>query len=258
MIYQDEITSYFIDVKAHRMPMTSLHCHSSYELYYLDSGTREYYVKDRFFSVAAGSFVLIPPSTVHRTEGSYANRVLIGFTHDILAETYTPDAINDLLKCFSNTIISPPEDVLMRCKALLNILNACDNKRDFAIYLGNLLCELSKCPEKATYNEQMSALMKYINTHFAEIDSIEQIAEHFFISKYHLCRIFKTAMGLTIIEYLNDIKIKSACEYLTTTNKSIQEISVLCGFNSAAYFSNVFKKLIHMSPNKYRKSKKKI
>lgn len=258
IFYQEQTEDYFIGIKAWRQQMPSMHYHASYELYYLDSGTREYFVEDKFFSVTAGSFVLIPPSTFHRTGGNYARRILIGFTHDFLAKTYTSDAIDDMLKCFSKTLISPPEKVLTRCKSLLNALNDCESEREFAIYLGNLLCELSKCHEESTYNEQMSALIEYINTHFAEIESIEQIAEHFFISKYHLCRIFKNTMGITVIDYLNNIKIKNACEYLATTNKSIQEISHLCGFNSSAYFSNVFKKFTLLSPNEYRKRKKQL
>ena len=258
MIYQEETPNYFINAKAWRPHMPSMHYHASYEMYYLDSGTREYFVEDKFFSVTAGSFVLIPPSTFHRTGGSYARRILIGFTYDFLTKTYTSEAIDDMLKCFSKTLISPPEKALNRCKSLLNILNECENERESAIYLGNLLCELSKCHEESSYNEQMSAFIEYINTHFAEIESIEQIAEHFFISKYHLCRIFKNMMGITVIDYLTNIKIKNACEYLATTNKSVQEISGLCGFNSVAYFSNVFKKHTLLSPNEYRKRKKQL
>lgn len=258
MFYQEQTENYFISVKAWAQQMPSMHYHNSYELYYLDSGTREYFVEDNFFSVNAGSFVLIPPSVFHKTGGNYARRILIGFTHDFLTRTYTPDAIDDILECFNKTLILPPSKVLERCKSLLNILNECETERDFAIYLGNLLCELSKCREATKYNDQISMLLEYINTHFAEIDSIEQIAEHFFISKYHLCRIFKNTMGLTIIDYLNSIKIKNACDYLISTNTSIQEIAYLCGFNSPTYFSNVFKKFTLLSPHEYRKRKKQL
>jgi AraC-like DNA-binding protein len=258
MFQQEYSEDYFISIKewAHQMP--SMHYHNSYELYYLDSGEREYFVEDDFFSVTAGSFVLIPPSVFHKTGGSYARRILIGFTHDFLTKTYTPEAAKDILECFNKTLVSPPEKVLNRCKSLLNILNECETERDFAIYLGNLLCELSKCREETKYNDQMSMLLEYINTHFAEINSIEQIAKIFYISKHHLCRIFKKTMGLTLIDYLNNIEIKNACDYLTSTNKSIQEIAELCGFNSPTYFSNVFKRHTMLSPHEYRKRKKQL
>lgn len=256
MFYQEETMNYFINVKAWRQQMPSMHYHSSYELYYLDSGTREYFVEDKFFSVAAGSFVLIPPSTFHRTGGSYARRVLIGFTHEFLEKTYTADAIEYMLMCFNKIMISPSEKTLAKCKSLLNSLNHCSSEKEFAIYLGTLLCELSKCDEEVTYNRQMSALIEYINMNFADIHSIEQIADHFYISKYHLCHLFKNTMNLTVMEYLNNIKIKNACDYLINTDKKVLEISQLCGFSSSAYFSNVFKKYTDLSPNDYRKKKK--
>ena len=49
----------------HKMP--SMHYHASYELYYLEMGSREYFVEDKLFSVAAGNFVLIAQGKLHRT-----------------------------------------------------------------------------------------------------------------------------------------------------------------------------------------------
>ena len=92
---------------------------------------------------------------------------------------------------------------------------------------------------------------------YAEIENIEQIAAQLHISKHYLCRLFKNSMGITLIDYLNTIKIKNACTYLETSDKDIMEISQLCGYNSSAYFSNVFKKMMKESPSEYRKRKKK-
>ena len=244
---------YFIQTTTWSHQMPSMHYHSSYELYYLEAGSREYFVGDKFFSVSAGSFVLIPPSKFHRTGGQYALRTLVGFTHEFLSRTFSQEAIQHLLKCFDNILITPPDNKQKECKTLLKALSKCKSETEFAIYLGVLLSELSKCTPENSYNKQMSDLIKYINKHFAEIESIEQIAQHFFISKYHLCRIFKNSLNITVIDYLNNVKIKNACKYLESTDKSIMEISQLCGFNSSTYFHNVFKKLPSLSPSEYRK-----
>ena len=63
-------------------------------------------------------------------------------------------------------------------------------------------------------------------------------------------------MNITVIDYLNNIRIKNACDYLINTDKGVLEISQLCGFNSSEYFSNVFKKFTTLSPSEYRKKKK--
>ena len=237
--------------------MSYMHYHDTYELYFLEVGTRNYFIEDKFFSVSAGDFVLIPPSKIHRTGGSYGLRTLIGFNYDFLAKTYRKEALDSLLSCFGYLHISPPKEMQSELRALLKEISICESETTFALYLGVLLEKLSKCNPDTNYNEQISHFIKYINDNFSQIASIEQIAEHFYISKYHLCRVFKDNMKMTIIDYLNIIKVKNACTMLESTNKGIQEISQHCGFNSTAYFSNVFKKIMKMSPTKYKSQHKK-
>ncbi len=253
MAFYEGTKEYFIETKAGQKIMPDMHYHDSYELYYLEAGSREYFVDDKFFSVTAGNFVLISPSKFHRTGGAYALRTLVGFTSNFLSKTYSPVASKNLLKCFDEVLICPPEHMQKDLKKLLKIMAECKTETDFGIYLGMLLKQLSACKSETTYDEQISGIITYINHHFSELHSIDQIANYMHVSKYHLCRIFKDAMGITLINYLNNIKIKNACTFLESTNKGILEISHLCGFNSLAYFSNVFKKITGYSPLKYKK-----
>jgi AraC-like DNA-binding protein len=57
------------------------------------------------------------------------------------------------------------------------------------------------------------------------------------------------------MDHLNGIRILQACSLLENTSKSITEISYACGFHSSAYFSDIFKKALGMSPRAYRKLK---
>lgn len=257
MPFFEETPEHFISTVAGHPAMPAMHYHSSYELYYLEAGSREYFVEDKFFSVSAGDFILISPSQFHRTGGAYSLRTIVGFTYDFLTETYTPAAIRHLLKCFDKTLISPPEHTQSEFKQILKSLAMCTNKTEFALELGTLLRKLAKCTPETSCDERISSIIKYINKHFPEIQSIEQIAEQVHISKHHLCRIFKESMGITLIDYLNHIRVKNACNFLEISDKDILEISQLCGFHSSAYFSNVFKKITGYSPSKYRKSHKK-
>lgn len=254
MIQYDETPNYFIDTRPRSHTMPSMHYHSSYELYYLLAGNREYFVEDKFFSVTAGSFVLIPPSTLHRTGGKCGLRTLIGFSDKFLKDVYNEQVISDLVKCFKNYMITPPENKRAELQELLKKIEVCNNKTDFAIYLGALLRELSKYKSNNECDEYISNITSYINKNYAQIQSIDQIAEHFYISKYHLCRIFKDALKMTLIDYINGIKIKSACAFIQSSNKDMLEIAQLCGFNSSSYFCIVFKKIVGKSPSEYKKS----
>ena len=257
MIQFTKMKEYFEEVKTGVPAMPYTHYHSSYELYYLEAGKRDYLVEDKFFTISAGDFVLIKPNILHRTNGGYSLRTLVGFSPAFLQKTYTPSAAKHIVKCFDNVLISPPEEMQGELKGLLHSLSKDSNPIDFASDLGVLLRKLSKCSSDNHYDKRMSTIIKFINQNYPEIRSIEEVADRLHISKYYLCRLFKDATGTTLIDYINTIKVKNACKFLETTNKDMLEISQICGFNSSAYFSNVFKKIMKDSPSEYRQKQRK-
>ena len=257
MITFTKTLEYFAEVKTGVPAMPYTHYHSTYELYYLEAGKRDYLVEDKFFTISAGDFVLIKPNMLHRTNGGYSLRTLVGFSPAFLQKTYTPAAAKHILKCFDKVVISPPEEMHEELRSLLHVLAKRTNPIDFASDLGVLLRKLSKCNSENHYDQRISTIIKFINQNFSEIHSIEVVAERLHISKYYLCRLFKDATGTTLIDYINTIKVKNACKFLETTNKDMLEISQICGFNSSAYFSNVFKKIMKDSPSEYRQTQRK-
>ena len=154
----------------HKMP--SMHYHASYELYYLEMGSREYFVEDKLFSVAAGNFVLIAPGKLHRTGGAYCVRTLINFSREFLCRFFTPETVEQLLECFAHLKIVPSERQQGSCKQLLKRMAACSDDGEFALNLGLLLKELSHCGSEEIENDYVSTIVEYINRNFAEITAI--------------------------------------------------------------------------------------
>lgn len=248
---------FIIDTASGNTKMPSMHFHASYELYYLEMGSREYFIEDKMFSVSAGDFVLIPPGMLHRTGGEYGVRILVGFKQRFLSRVYTPEVVEGLLKSFEHLKVTPSQTQQPVCKGYLKRMALTTDETEQALLLGLLLSELSKCKNQEIRDGYISTIVAYINQNYATINNIGQIADHFFVSKYHLCRIFKNTMQVTIIEYLNQIRIKNACQMLDFSSRDIGEISELCGYNSVAYFSNVFKKITGVAPSEYRKEGRK-
>ena len=248
-----ETKDFFIEHSQANLKMPSMHYHSTYELYYLEAGQREYFVEDKFFKVNSGDFVLIAPYKLHRTGGSFAKRTIVGFSEEYLKKTFSEEAVKKILSAFQKTIVSPSPEEHASLIDKLRIIEKSEDETITALTLANLLVKLSECKSEETIDERISRVIEYINKNFSEIESIEQIANHFYVSKYHLCRTFKSAMKLTVIDYLNGVKIKNACHYLKTTNKSITEIALLTGFNSSTYFTSVFKNTMKKRPSAYRK-----
>lgn len=252
-IFLEETKDYFIQTHVNKYNMAEMHYHPNYELYYLISNKREYFVGDKYFEIEAGSFVLVPPYKFHRTKGKSAKRTLIYFTKEFLLQSFSEDACNRILSCFKEYLIIPPKENLNLFTQQLKKIESSTDDFSFALNLGVLLDLLSQCKPNHNCNEKMSEMLEYINNNFAHLNSIDQIADTFYISKGHLCRFFKKHMDITVIDYLNNIKIKNACKYITTTNMNMTEIASACGFNSSAYFSKIFKSIMGKTPKQYQK-----
>ncbi len=82
--------------------------------------------------------------------------------------------------------------------------------------------------------------------------SIEELSEACNVSKYHFCRIFKEAMGMSAVEYRNEYRLQTAEVLLRTTDMTVAEISRNCGFEDPAYFSRCYKNKFGISPLKKR------
>lgn len=100
---------------------------------------------------------------------------------------------------------------------------------------------------------KLKSILHYLDEHYTENISLDQLAEQFFISKYYLSREFKKEYGTTIIQYVLAKKITNAKELLRYSNHSIEEIARLCGIDDASYFNKVFKKMEGCTASEYRK-----
>lgn len=100
---------------------------------------------------------------------------------------------------------------------------------------------------------KLKNILHYLDEHYTENLSLDQLAEQFYISKYYLSREFKKEYGITIIQYVLAKKITNAKELLRYSNSSIEEIARLCGIDDASYFNKVFKKMEGCTASEYRK-----
>ena len=113
--------------------------------------------------------------------------------------------------------------------------------------------------EKYSVNAEASVgtlggAIDYINKNLFREISIDEICNEVHISKYHFCRRFKSAMGMTVMDYILKTRIIHSKEMLKKESVSITEVSERCGFSSVSYFCRAFKESVGVSPLKYRRS----
>lgn len=103
-----------------------------------------------------------------------------------------------------------------------------------------------------THFEPIRAALQYIDGHLAEPITLAELAQMSHFSPYYFHRLFTAVVGKPLAAYIRDRRIYAACRQLAETKKSIQEIALDCGFQSAQSFARAFRRLIGMPPRAYR------
>ena len=104
-----------------------------------------------------------------------------------------------------------------------------------------------------TSTELVDEIKKYITENYGLKLKIGSIAKNFAISPNHMTAIFKKEMGYSPQQFLLATRINAAKYLLSSSNYNILQITSLCGFNSPAHFTEIFKKYTHSTPSEYRK-----
>ncbi len=100
-------------------------------------------------------------------------------------------------------------------------------------------------------NELVLNILKYIENNLYTQITISNLVNDFHYNKDYMMRLFKREIGVTIFEYINKKRIYHSL-FSYSSNNSITKISILFGFSSLEYYSEIFKKYMGVSPNKYR------
>lgn len=254
---------FYVERRISKTPIQNMHHHRSFELYYMVQGEREYFIEDRFFMVRQGDLVLIPPNVFHRTAGEGGMRYLVHFSEKYLLKYFSESALHPLLE--ELPFVFRPDGALQELfqmelrRMLTGFENSGGVQNDhllsgtlYHILFNAFYGENCYTPEYRS-NERITEIVHYINSNFHMINEIETVAKEFYISKYHLCRYFKKCLGISLITYLNTIKIRHACDMIKAGNNNLTDIALQCGFNSSSYFCKVFKCEKGISPTLYRK-----
>ena len=96
----------------------------------------------------------------------------------------------------------------------------------------------------------------YIRFNIDQPLSLSQIADTLGVHPSYLSRAFKKELGMTLTAYINKLRIEEAKYMLDYSNESVTEIASSVGYSDPNYFSKVFTKLEHVTPQDYRKRKK--
>ncbi|MCR8658819.1 AraC family transcriptional regulator [Paenibacillus endoradicis] len=105
--------------------------------------------------------------------------------------------------------------------------------------------------EHQTFN-MIDHAVQYIEKNYERELSLEETAEHVHLNPYYFSKVFKQQTGETFIDYVTNIRIHHAKQWMRNKDISLKEICYLVGYNDPNYFSRVFKKVVGKTPSEYR------
>lgn len=101
-------------------------------------------------------------------------------------------------------------------------------------------------------SKTINACCNYIKEHLTENLTLEKLAKEIGYTEYYLTRKFNKEMGIKLLDYIREMRLEYAKIWLTTTTKSIEEISEELHLGTRSYFSRIFKESTGMTPAAYR------
>lgn len=259
-LYEPSLFSYDKSMLQH---LSVAHFHTSYEIYFSISGECRFMVQDVTYDLTPGDMILLPDMVPHQV--MHLSDASPNHWHERYLLAPTKEEIPpQLLSCFDTTYYHPTPEVH---EAILSLFRKLENapvleKPYQKLYtlsmMSAILCLLTTLPSShnvsalSAKNTIMQNAATYIKEHCTENLSLVQVAQKYSYTPEYFSTLFKNATGFKYSEYVKQSKIAIAMQLLTTTELTITEIAIRCGFNNANYFSEVFQEIAKTTPKQFR------
>ena len=251
--------------------MSSHHCHSFFEIYYVDRGNCRFMVENNIYDLRQGDFLLIPPDVLHYTRylDGPCKKYDIYFRSDDISPQVSAAMPGGSSFFHETRIFQLPDAHHYQAELLLDRMlteeKIEDSRTEAMLYLQLqellLFCSrncsfLQDIPANIrTTDRQIVLAARYISDHYMEPISAADIASAAGFSPNYLSKRFREAAGIGVHEYLMFVRLQHAALDLVSTNDSITEIALRSGFSDSNYFKDAFKKKYGTTPSAYRKTR---
>jgi len=94
--------------------------------------------------------------------------------------------------------------------------------------------------------------MEYIRAHYDHKLTLDDIAQHVYLSRSYLSSLFREETGQTLFSYINRVRVEKSKLFLMDSTVALAHAAAMCGFEDQSYFTKVFRKITGMSPKQYR------
>ncbi len=267
LLGEDWIREYGKDIKY-------LHFHDLMEIGYCHWGNGEVVLGQERLPFSGHSVMIVPPrlphttSTVEGTKG-YWEWMYIDLEKTV-SEVYGYDPVRQstVLKRLHRTgYLLPGEENPALSRLVLGIMDEVRHKKPYYKdsirgYLYAFVVELLRLSDDEerivggrSSDAVLAGALDYVSRHYHHEIKVSSLAEACNMSESHFRRVFEEGMNMKPLDYINLIRVQSACELLKKTGKSMEEVGEESGFASISAFNRNFRKILNVSPYQWKKSK---
>ncbi len=247
--------------------MKRFHSHNYYEIIYNSSETENTTLSfpEKSYSLTPNTFALIPRDAKHLLPESFSGeRILIQMTDDYAKSVFDflKLDINEFFKTkiriYSDIQIQNLKKVIFEILAEFQSTTNISENGTLSFLMAQFIMLLNQSIPQASYTDIAYSgitavqISEYLKTNYSEEITLDILADKYYVDKFIMSKNFKATTGITIMNFLTQIRLNHAKEYLEDTKLSISEIAKAVGYTSAHYLSIVFKKNMGISPSNYR------
>ena len=249
-----------------------LHHHDFYEIFFLISGDVTYTIESRQYRILPGDILLISPRELHqiciRPEMEAYERYVLWVDPKVLSQYSTEQTaltknLDPTSAIRNNLLRTKPEQASMLKRMFDQLYQESDSDSYGADLLQQsliiqLLVTINRLAKKnhsqlevQTHSSKaVSEVVDYINLHYSEPLSLEQLAELVYVSKYHLSHEFNRLVGTSVYRYIQKKRLLIARQLLAQGQRP-NDVYSLCGFTDYAGFYRAFRNEYGLSPREY-------
>ena len=236
----------------------ALHFHEFYDIEVSLEGAGTYSMDGINYNIEAGSFFFMSPSSCHSicfTENTKLINLM--FTLDACEPTF----LYKLFDSVPHISVTLSENDQNFVRTIAEEMVHTDQHCYLSAMLNSLLGKINAlyCAKETTVKTTaMQYALLYIQSHFKENISLEDVARRINYSPNYFSNKFKSYSGVTFKSYVMNLKLSFAEKLLRSTALSVTEICYQCGFRDFSNFLFYFKRRYGTSPNRYRQEKQML
>lgn len=249
------------------------HWHNAIEIIYLLEGELDVAIENQTVHYMQNDCILINANVMHATQAVKPNRAILLQIPMEFAELYISD-IRQLLFVLDNTSPSPVRqtklDIFKSTLTQMQIVNDIQPE-GFLLRFNSLLFELLfqllhnfsirvsmvNTNKRAKDLERLNTILGYIQHHYKRSISLAEIAETACLEAGYFCRFFKKNMGVTFLEYQNELRLSYIYRDIIATEDRIHDILERHGFVNYKLFRRMFFQHFHATPTQIRAGSKR-